>query len=173
MTEFLEILKYTLPAIVVLLCAVWVMKSFMKAELNKKQLEATGKESEITIPLRLQAYERIVLLLERISPQQLALRIDPAGMDASLYQRVLLQTIRDEYEHNLAQQIYISTEAWRRVKSAKEFVVQMISQAANDLSDKAAAIDLASKLVELQMLEGNKQIDDTIGFVKKEVKGLF
>lgn len=173
MTEFLEILKYTLPAIIVSLCAVWLFKSYLKMELDKSQLEAKSKVSAKTIQVRLQAYERIVLFLERISPQHLVLRIDITGLDVARYQRMLLQTIREEFEHNLAQQIYISPKAWELVKSAKESVVKLINQSASDLPEDATALNLASKIVELNMLEGSNQLDDAIGFVKKEVREMF
>jgi len=76
-------------------------------------------------------------------------------------------------EHNLAQQIYISPEAWKLVKAAKESVIQIINKAQNDMPKDVSAFDLASKIVELKMLEGNKQLDDSIEFVKKEVRELF
>jgi len=173
MTEFLEILKYTLPAVIVLLCAVLLIKYFLKAESEKSRIASKGKISEKTIQIRLQAYERIVLLLERISPQQLVLRIDSSEMDTNQYQRHLLRTVREEFEHNLAQQIYVSVEAWEMVKSAKETVIQMINKSAKDIPADATALSVASKLVELNMLDGNKQIDKAISFVKKEVMELF
>ena len=173
MNELLEILKYTLPAVVVLLCAVFLIKSFLRDGLDKKRMEAKRKMTDEILQIRLQAYERIVLFLERISLQQLVLRIDDAGIDAGTYHRLLLQTIRDEFEHNLAQQIYISPQAWELVKAAKESVIQIINKAQNDMPKDVSAFDLASKIVELKMLEGNKQLDDSIEFVKKEVRELF
>jgi hypothetical protein len=173
MTELLEILKYTLPSIVVLLCAIFILKSILNAELSKRHLEMKGKISGKTIALRLQAYERVVLLLERISPRQLVFRFDTEGMDAARYQRILLQSVREEFEHNLAQQIYISTHAWSLVKSARESVLLMINQASGDLKDDASALDMATALLEMNMPAGNKQIDAALAFVKNEVRELF
>ena len=173
MTELLDIIKYTLPPIVVLVFAVLIIQIFFKAYFNKKRLVVKEEVSGKTILIRLQAYERIVLFLERVSPQQLVLRLGTDGMDAGQYQRVLLQSVRDEFEHNIAQQIYISAEAWDLVKSAKESVVQLINKSKNELKEDAPALDLASKIVELKMLEGSKQIDHAVSFIKKEVMELF
>jgi len=173
MIEFLEILKYTLPSIIVLLSAVFVLKAVLTSEVKKRQHEAGLKMSTETLQLRLQAYERIVLLLERISPQQMLFRLEPGEMEASPYQGVLLKSIREEFEHNLTQQIYVSTEAWSWVKSARESVVVMINQAMGGMKNDASALDLATKLLEINMMDGNKQIDAAITFVKKEVNELF
>ena len=132
-----------------------------------------GEVSGKTIQIRLQAYERIVLFLERISPQQLVLRVDSGEMDMDRYHRILLQAIREEFEHNTAQQIYISAKAWDLVKSAKESVVQLINTSKDDLKDGAPAFELASKIVEVNMLEGSKQINGATIFVKREVMELF
>lgn len=173
MIEIMEILKYTLPAIVVLLCAIFVLRAVLKYYLVRLSLESKRETNVKTLNIRLQAYERIVLFLERISPQQLVLRVDAREMDVDRYHRILLQTIREEFEHNIAQQIYISAEAWELVKSAKESVVQMINKSKNELNEGDPALDLASKIIELKMLEGNKQIDRAVSFIKKEVMGLF
>ncbi len=169
----MEILKYTLPAIIVLLCAIFVLRAVLKYYLVKLSLENKRETNAKTIQVRLHAYERIVLFLERVSPQQLVLRLDTDGMDAGQYQRVLLQSIREEFEHNTAQQIYISANAWDLVKSAKESVVQLINTSKNDLKEGATAFELASKIVEVNMLEGNKQINGATIFVKREVMELF
>ena len=106
MIEIMEILKYTLPAIVVLLCAIFVLRAVLKYYLVRLNMESKRETNVKTLNIRLQAYERIVLFLERISPQQLALRVDAGEMDVNRYHRILLQAIREEFEHNTAQQIY-------------------------------------------------------------------
>ncbi len=173
MIEFLEILKYTLPAIVVSFTIVFMLKYYIKADAKKKDIISKSEIHDKTIHLRLQAFERLVLFLERISPEQLVLRVDASGMDAGQYHRVLLQTVREEYEHNIAQQIYISLKAWELVKAAKESVIQLINLAKKDLKEDATSIDLASKIVELKMLGGCQQLDPALSFIKKEVAGLF
>lgn len=173
MIEIMEILKYTLPAIVVLLCAIFVLRAVLKYYLVKQSLEGKRETNVKTIQIRLQAYERIILFLERVSPQQLVLRLGTDGLDAGQYQRVLLQSIREEFEHNTAQQIYISAKAWDLVKSAKESVVQLINKSKDGLKDDSPAFELASKIVEVNMLEGNKQINGATIFVKREVMELF
>ncbi len=173
MIEIMEILKYTLPAIVVLLCAIFVLRAVLKYYLVKLSLESKRETNIKTIQIRLQAYERIVLFLERISPQQLVLRVDAGEMDLDRYHRILLQTVREEFEHNIAQQIYITAKAWELVKSAKESVLQIINRSKAALKPDASAHDLAAKIIEIEMLEGNKQMGGTILFIKREVMELF
>ena len=84
MEEFLDILKYILPSLVVLAATLLVIKKFMDAEQRKHMYEIRKENQKVVTPLRLQAYERIVLLMERISPENLVLRVHKPGMSAKL-----------------------------------------------------------------------------------------
>lgn len=148
METILEIVKYTVPAIVVLLSSYLIVKRFLVNELKRKQFALLHETQNVTIPLRLQAYERLALFTERMHPRQLVPRVYVPGMTVSDLQQALLLTIRTEFEHNLSQQIYVSKEVWSTVKTVKEQELNMISHIAKQLPPDAPAKELHVKIVD-------------------------
>lgn len=89
--------------------------------------EAAGKvtppakgPSELSVKLRLQAAERFALYLERINPGRLVMRLHRSGMTAAMLQNEILRTIREEFDHNLSRQVYVSEGAWELIKNARQ-----------------------------------------------------
>ena len=121
--------------------------------------------------MRLQAYERMALFLERIEPNQLLFRVNNPELTAAQMQAVLLSTIRSEYEHNMSQQIYISPEVWESIKRAKENVVNAINIAAGKLPPEAMAIDLDSAIFQITAEES--PIAAAMKNLKKEIQTLY
>jgi len=144
----LEILKYTIPALVVLLGSYLIVKRFLVSELKRKQIALLQETQNITIPLRLQAYERLAMLVERMHPRQLVPRVVEAGMTVSDLQQALLFNIKTEFEHNLSQQIYVSKEVWSTVKTVKEQELNMIGHIAKLLQPDAPAKELHMRIVD-------------------------
>jgi len=173
MTEFLEILKYTLPALVVFATAYFLIRIFFDSELRKLKEEKKDESRTAAIPLRFQAYERIVLFLERISPQNMVLRISRSGISKENLQAELLRTVREEYEHNLAQQIYLSEKAWDYVKTAKEEVLSDINTAAAQMKEKDSASEYGQTLIALHLERKSRAIDVAVGFIKQEIREMF
>lgn len=138
----LEILKYTIPAIIVLIASYLIVQKFLVSELKRKQLALLHETQNITIRMRLQAFERLALLMERVHPRQMMPKVYNSAMTVSLLQQVLVTTIRSEYEHNLSQQVYVSREVWESVKMAIEQEINMIHQIAQRLSPDAPAKEL-------------------------------
>lgn len=173
MNEWFEMIKYLVPSLVVLGVSWWLVKSFLKqerwriAEANKQQSTAS------LLKIRLQAYERLTLFLERISPQQMLLRLNSPDIDAVDFQRMLLENIRHEYEHNLVQQLYISAEAWSLVDRARAWVVKLVNDSALELQEAATSNQLAVTIIEKEMLTGENMADKAILVIKKEVQALF
>ena len=95
-----------------------------KNQMLQMKIDEHKETLKVVTPIRLQAYERMALFLERISPNSLVLRVFRPGMDTSALQAAMTKTIRDEWEHNLSQQIYISSEAWNRIREAKEEMIK-------------------------------------------------
>jgi len=173
METILEILKYILPSLVVFLTVYFLLKSYFEFK-NKSELQdVRKKDHEVTLPLRLQAYERLVLLMERISPNQLIFRVKRADMTPAQFQSVLIQTIREEFEHNIAQQIYVSQESWNLVKTAREELIRSINTAFVSLDEKATSNDLAQKIIEEWAQQGQNTVQAAILYLKKEVQNLF
>ncbi len=126
------------------------VKSFLEKEEKIQYLNLKRDQRQITLPLRLQAYERIVLLLERISLSSLMLRNIQPEMNALRFKNAMIQNIRAEFEHNLAQQIYITESTWTLARKCVEDTLQAINVAAARCEDNAPATALAAELVALE-----------------------
>ncbi len=172
MEALFEVLKYVLPSLVVFATVYLVIKSFFEHQIQQKEQELKSIRKQDLTPLRLQAYERLVLFLERITPHSLLPRTPQNEMNAGMLQVHLLNTIRSEFEHNLSQQIYISKEAWAIIKSAKENIVAIINKSADNISKDTPAFELSKHILE-QMMQIDSPTDAAISFLKKEVDGYF
>ena len=106
-------------------------------------------------PLQLQAYERLTILAERISLKGLVSRVPPGGHTARQYQGLLQETIKNEYDYNLSQQLYVSAQAWQAVSNLKEQNIFIINQIVSTLSPEATGIELAKRILDL--LEADPQ----------------
>ena len=113
MDALVEFIKILVPASVVLYGAYLLVRMFIQKEVDLKKLEVRGKSIETVLPNRLQAYERMALFLERISPQNLLVRLNASGMTSKEFHQLLLSEIRSEYNHNVAQQVYMSENIWK------------------------------------------------------------
>ena len=173
METFLEILKYILPSFITFGATYFVMNKFLDTE-HRKQLVVLRQENQkITTPLRLQAYERLVLFLERISMDKLVLRINKPGMSAKLLKSNLLRTIQQEYDHNLTQQLYISNTSWEIVRKAKDESLKIVNVAASQTDPNAKGIVLGQKIFEIMMKLDKPPSQLAILIIKKEIRQLF
>ena len=141
-TTLLEILKYTLPAIIVLISSYLIVQKFLIIQLQKKQVALLHDTQDATIRMRLQAYERLVIFVERMHPRQLIPRIYEPGMTVSDLQQAVMFNIRTEFEHNLSQQIYVSKQVWETIKNVKEQELNMVIQIAQRLKPDAPGKEL-------------------------------
>ncbi|MCB9232879.1 MAG: hypothetical protein H6581_14500 [Bacteroidia bacterium] len=142
-----EVLKYTLPAVLVLMGIYLVLDAFRKKEERKERVEVRAQTLGKIIPLRLQAYERVVIFLERMNPESLLLRCDGRGKPARVFHAQLQGEIRAEFEHNLAQQIYISLDAWGAVLKAKDQTIALINQSMRQMKENSSGIDLGKQIL--------------------------
>jgi hypothetical protein len=172
MIVLLEILKYTLPSAIMLVAVYFVITRFFQHEISKLEEARRGAQSRESFPVRMQAYERIILLLERISPHQLIMRLSPSGISLTQYQGLLTGTIRDEFDHNLSQQVYISSKAWVFVKMAREEMIMLINTAAGSIGPEASPAELAGKILELHSNLENDPLNKAIEFIKEEARRL-
>ena len=169
----LTVIGYSLPALITGLIVYFLIKAFLDRDEKIRQTDiVTGNKKQI-LPIRLQAYERIVLFLERISPENLILRVSKPGMSAFQLQTEMISTIRLEFEHNLSQQLYISSTGWDLVKTAKEDLIKTINTAASQLSQDAGSAQLARKIFELAGSKKNNHINIALEHLKDEVRKLF
>lgn len=173
MDDFLDILKYVIPSGIVFATAYYLIKVMLDNEQRKRLLEIKLKNQTTVTPVRLQAYERIILFLERISPNNLIFRVYDPDFSAAQFQAVLTQAIRDEYEHNLSQQLYISSPGWEVVKNAKEEMIKMINIASVQLEPTANATELSGKIFSMSSEINQLPVNKAIEVLKSEVRQLF
>lgn len=143
--DILDILKFTIPSVVVLILSVYLIREFLRRDLKMKEVELKLKTRAETVPVRLQAYERMALFIERISLENLLYRLRKPGMSARDLQLALISTIRMEFEHNVSQQVYISQKSWDAVTLCKDEMIRMVNMIASpmDIEDKAEALTKA------------------------------
>jgi len=146
--QLLELAKYTVPAIVVLLASYTLVQRFLTTELQRKQLSLLQDTQSITIPLRLQAYERLAIFIERIHFRNIISRVYETGMTVADLRYALTFTINTEFEHNISQQIYVSRQVWQTVHHAKEQEISMVHTLAQQLNPEAPARELQVKLMD-------------------------
>jgi hypothetical protein len=173
METFLDILKYIIPSLVVFATAYLIIQKFMESEYRKQLLMIRRENQQVTTPLRLQAYERLVLFLERVSPNNLVLRIHKHGMSSKLLQAELLKAVNEEFTHNLTQQIYISSSSWEAIRKTKDDLLKIINLAAAQMKDNSTGTDLAKKIFEIMMKMEVSPTHVTIALLKKEIRQLF
>jgi hypothetical protein len=173
METILEILKYLLPALVVFATTIVMVKKYFDGEERKRQHQIFLNNQNVITPLRLQAYERAILFLERISPESLIMRVNKPGSTCQQLQSELTLSIRTEFEHNLSQQIYISPGAWEMLKIARGRTMQMINTIAEKLPKDSPSINLSKAILESMVDQEKTPTADAISFIKKEFSQLF
>jgi len=131
-TKILELLSYTIPSVVTGAVAYYFFLNHTKNEERKIRLSLLRENQKQSLPVRLQAYERMALFLERINPSKLVLRIASVNNDINAYSQSLINTIEQEFEHNLAQQIYISDQCWSIITASKNATIHIIKKTAEE-----------------------------------------
>lgn len=169
--NILEILTYTLPSIVTGLVALYFFKYHMSNEEKRRNYLLRKEKQNLALPIRLQAYERLALFLERISPEKLLIRIKPSGSNSINYLNKLILNVEQEYEHNLAQQIYITDDCWNAVVASKNAIAQMIRTAAAN-SEVVTAEQLREKILK-ESVENDSPTQVALSYLKNEVKSIF
>ncbi|OYQ40666.1 DUF7935 family protein [Flavobacterium aurantiibacter] len=126
--DLLKALLNILPALIVGIVAVNFFKNFVLNQNEERRFEILRQTRKETLPLKLQAYERLTLLMDRISIAKVAVRIAPVHDDTESYVQILSATVEQEFEHNLTQQIYVSDECWLAITAAKNATLRNIRE---------------------------------------------
>ncbi len=170
-SQIIGYFAYLLPAIVVGIVAYYFFKGHIQNEEGRRRYLIQKEAQNQVLPLRLQAYERVTLFLERIDPKKLLLRVKPFSDAVQQYENLLIQSIDNEFEHNIAQQIYVSADCWNTVTAAKNATAQLIRKTA--MNEK---VDTADKLREMLLNHFMGEVTPSqkaLAYVKQEVKELF
>ena len=171
--EYYILLTFALLGAIIIYGVYVTVTTIAEKFFEKQRLDLRNRNIDITLPLRLQAYERMCLFLERISPSNLLLRLVPSAMTALELQQVLLNDIREEYNHNVAQQMYMSSNAWDQITNAMNEVVADINNASAEVSPEASPSDLAKKIFAQVIQKEIQPVSHAIKVLKEEIRELF
>lgn len=168
-----QILVAVLPSIVVFLTAFYLIKQFMSARAMERGADMRRDDHKHILPLRLQAYERLALFAERIAPGPLVLRVHKGNMTSRTFHAELVATIREEYEHNVTQQIYVSDKAWSKVRQAKEETIRLINLSYEQTGDTSSGTDLSRHIFENVARLTHTPSQECLVTIKEDVRRLF
>ena len=168
----IEIFKYCIPAICVLLATWLVMHKFYKSEAEKRLWELKRLSQKEISPIRMRAYERLALLLERTTPEHMLIELNLSEMTTLQVQAHLMHTIRQEYDHNLSQQIYISNEVWDLIDNAKQQTIAFVNSIAQQMPPESNTLDYAKTLITAYRSNGETPNDIALQALKNEAKTL-
>ena len=166
----LQLFGFLLPAVVTGAVAFYFFRMHTQNEEGRRRYLLHKESQKNTLPIRLQAYERMALFLERISIPSLVVRVAPKSSDKSEYENLLIRSIENEFEHNLSQQIYLSDECWNIIKAAKSATIQMIRKAAMSQTDSA---DKLREDVLTETMDKTSPSATALSYVKKEIGELW
>ena len=175
MEEFIEVIKLAIPSLLVFGVVYFMLKQFLSRELaiNSQQIKLQEEEFKLQakkdfIPLKNQAYERAILYVERIDPNNLIMRIHKPFMNAKQLHTALLSIIREEYNHNMVQQLYINKSSWDKLKQAKEETVKIINMAQNQMKETSTGMDLSAIIFEIVSKLDHLPTTTAVDYMKTE-----
>lgn len=170
MEILLDILKIIIPAAIVFFVAHHFANKFFNEEKQKRSFELSKERLNKLTPLKIQAYERLTIFLDRITPENLILRNTSKDLNATQFKHKMLLSVREEFNHNISQQLYISDQSWVMIKLAMEYVLNTVDACYKDMNENSNGIDLGKAiLIELQKRD-KKPVDAAIQFLKREIE---
>ena len=173
MEELGNLLMFAVPSILVGAIAYLLIHRFMQAESKRMIFEVRKESQKYSLPIRLQAYERVILLLERMEPAKVVNRIIKPGMTAKQIRLQIVSEIINEYDHNITQQLYVSHNSWEAVKKAKEDAIKLVSVTGAKIDPNAPAIEYSTKLLEVQAELEMDISQQALALVKADARKLF
>lgn len=168
LTTLLEIIKITVPALIVYFTVRSMLRAHFQKEYQLRTLDQQKESRSTTLPLKLQAYERLSLFCERIAVPTLIFRVRQEGMSAQQLRMALMLAIQQEYEHNITQQVYVSQQLWEIIQIARDDSVNTISLAMESIDPKADAKALGEAALKLVEQRGVTGVDKAQQAIKKE-----
>ncbi len=174
MEALVEILKIILPAGAVFLAVYFLVKRFFDNEEKRREHELKKAILGSITPQKIQAYERLVIFLERIHPNNLVIRVNKHGFTSKQLHLELVTAVKSEYEHNISQQIFVSHGAWELVKTSKEELIKLINIAATKVSQDSPSNELAMMVLNITAnLDKKMPSEMALDYIKKEISKIF
>ncbi len=161
----METTTLVLCIIIVFMFGGFLAYLFYQQRQGAKADENSAHGEGSSFKLRLQAYERLTLLVDRIALPNLISRVNQAGVSARDMQLLLTRSIKEEFDHNITQQIYVTADGWNAVKNLKEQNILVVNQLANALPPHATGLDLNKLLLEFLMTDKKGQLHEVVGEV--------
>ena len=165
--------SFALGGIVTVVVAYLLIKNDIQNYFHFKSLAAKKDSQNDLFPMRLQAHERLIIFIDRISPSNLLLRLHQPGISLATLQTLVLNEIKSEYQHNITQQLYIDTVSWNVVRKLKDDTIAMINNAVQGLPENASGVDLSKKVLQHMSTIAENPYELTIDHLKKNIQVLF
>ncbi|MFP4846176.1 hypothetical protein [Winogradskyella sp. PE311] len=169
--DILGLLLYCIPAIVTGAIAYLFFREHVENENNRRNFLIIKDLQKEAFPIRLQAYERITLFLERIAPAKLLTRVNPTSSNKDDYENLLIATIQQEFEHNLSQQIYVSDQCWNIVLAAKNATIQLIRK--SNMQEKTDTANKLREVILTELMDKSAPSNAALSYIKEEVSSLW
>ncbi len=169
--KIFEVFLYAVPAIITGMVAYYFFKEHTKNEDGRRRFLLHKDMQMSALPIRLQAYERMALFLERITPSKLLIRVSPTSSNEESYESLIIANIEQEFEHNLSQQIYVSDDCWNIIVAAKNATIQLIRKAG--LLEKTGTANKLREVILTEMMEKRAPSDAALSYIKKEVSDMW
>ncbi|MEO1032829.1 hypothetical protein [Winogradskyella sp.] len=169
--QLIDLLMYSVPALITGAIAFLFFREHVDNENNRRNFLITKDLQKEAFPIRLQAYERMSLFLERIKPSKLIPRIHPTSSNKDDYETLLVATIEQEFEHNLSQQIYVSDQCWSIIMAAKNATIQLIRKAS--MNEKTDTANKLREVVLTELMDKPAPSNAALSFIKQEVGELW
>lgn len=171
--DWTDVLLIIAPILIAVGGMYLLIKNLFERDYRLKLIETKRLLQKETLPLRLQALERMALFLERMTPESLIIRVMQPGMQARDLHVELLSNIRTEYEHNASQQVYLTSQTWELIKNAREEMVKLINVASSQVSRDSKAMELSSKIMEITAGYEKSPVQVALDALKIESAQLF
>ena len=170
-SRVIDLFLFAIPSLITGLIAYYFFKEHTKNEDGRRRFLLQKDLQVNAMPLRLQAYERMAIFLERVTPSKLLIRVAPTSSNKETYESLLIASIEQEFEHNLSQQIYISDECWNIITAAKNATIQLIRKAS--LLEKTDTANKLREVVLTEMMEKRAPSDAALSYIKQEVSEIW
>jgi hypothetical protein len=169
--QLINLLMYSIPALVTGAIAYLFFREHIENENNRRNFLITKDLQKEAFPIRLQAYERVTLFLERIAPAKLLTRVNPTSSNKEDYENLVIATIQQEFEHNLSQQIYMSDQCWSIILAAKNATIQLIRKA--NMHEKTDTANKLREVILTELMDKSAPSNAALSFIKEEVSELW
>ncbi len=173
MEVWIVVLLSVIPTAAIAGVSLYLVRQFMEQEQKRQQVKLKENARNTVLPVKLQAYERLVILLERIRLNNLVMRVTKPGMNAQYLQREMLKQIRGEFEHNLSQQLYVSETAWKLVVNAREQGIAIMNMVGEKVDHEESANKYTTLLLQLAATEDYNAVEIAVAHLRKEMNSIF